>query len=109
VVESWLCLGEALSDQPVGESWFDLPAGVEDPFEVYVNGILQQAGHDYECVDRALMFPRALVREVKMSPVQWFFSAIGIGSYEKHDSVDVIYQREGRRLVATLTARVAVA
>jgi hypothetical protein len=94
-----------LSDQPIGESWFDLPAAVEDPFEVYVNGISQHAGDDYERVDRALVFPRALVAEVKMSRVQWFLSAIGVGSYKKHDSVDVIYERDGRRLVATLAAR----
>jgi hypothetical protein len=108
-VESILWIGEALSDQPVGESWFDLPAAVEEPFEVYVNGISQHAGDDYECVDRALVFPRPLVAEVRMSRIQWFLSAIGIGSYKKADSVDVIYQWEGRRLVATLAARAPIA
>ena len=26
---------------------------------------------------------------------------VGIGGYKKHDSVDVIYNRDGRRLVAS--------
>lgn len=92
---------EAVSEGPVPESWIDLPAFVDQPLEVYVNGIVQQAGVDYELVDRALVFPRELVPEVKMSLVQWALVTVGIGSYRKHDSVDVIYEQGGRRLVAT--------
>jgi hypothetical protein len=98
-----------LSDDQVGKTWFDLPVSVEEPFEVYLNGIPQQRGNDYELVDRALLFPPSLVLEVKMSRFQWFLSAIGIGSYEKHDSVDVIYEGDGRRLVPTLAPRAHVA
>jgi hypothetical protein len=91
-----------------GESWADLPPYVEEPFEVYVNGIPQQEGVDFELRDRALVFPRALVPEVKMSKLQWILVTVGIGAYKKHDSVDVLYQRDGRRLVAsTLPVRPA--
>jgi hypothetical protein len=78
----------------------DLPAFVDGLFEVYVNGIPQQAGVDYQLVDRTLVFPRELVPEVKMTKLQWALVTVGIGSYRKSDSVDVIYERDGRRLVA---------
>ncbi len=83
------------------ESWIDLPAYIETPLEVYVNGIAQQPGTDFELVERALIFPRELIPEVKMSRRQWALVTFGIGNYKKHDSVDVIYEKDGRRLVAT--------
>ena len=83
------------------ESYVDLPAHVEVPLEVYVNGIPQEAGVDFELRDRALVFPRELVPEVKMTKFQWVLVTVGIGGYKKHDSVDVIYQHDGRRLVAS--------
>ena len=39
-----------------------LPPGVEEPFEVYVNGVRQHEGVDYEARGRALHFPRRLAR-----------------------------------------------
>lgn len=36
-----------------------------------------------------------------MTRVQWALVTVGVGNYKKHDSVHVIYEREGRRLVAT--------
>lgn len=90
------------------ESWFDLPAGVSEPFEVYLNGVFQQLGSDYTIVDRALVFARPPAPVVKMSRFQIAIAALGIaGSYKKYDSVDVIYERAGRRVVASgLSARV---
>jgi hypothetical protein len=83
------------------ESWIELPAYIDRPLEVYVNGIVQQPGVDFELIERALVFPRELVPEVKMSRRQWALVTVGIGNYRKHDSVDVIYEKDGRRLVAT--------
>lgn len=90
-----------MNHQPTAETWVDLPAYIDKPLEVYLNGIVQRAGIDYQLVDRALVFPREIAREVKMSKVQWMLVTVGIGSYQKHDSVDVIYERDGRRTVAT--------
>jgi hypothetical protein len=92
---------EASTTESAAESWIDLPGYVETPLEVYVNGIVQQPGTDFELVERALVFPRELVPEVKMSRRQWALVTVGIGNYRKHDSVDVIYEKDGRRLVAT--------
>jgi hypothetical protein len=89
-------------EQGARMSWFDLPPDVEEPFEVYLNAIPQQIGLDFERVGGALVFPRALKPEVKMSRIQVALATLGIaGTYRKYDSLDVIYHRDGRRLVAT--------
>jgi hypothetical protein len=42
-----------------------------------------------------------MAAEQKLSRFQLALGALGIaGIYTKHDSVDVIYERDGRRLVA---------
>jgi hypothetical protein len=84
------------------ETWYDLPPQVQAPFEVYVNGVPQQADVDYRVVDRALVFPRALDPEVKMSRFQVVLATLGIaGTYNKHHTVDVTYQSAGRTQVVT--------
>ena len=84
------------------ESRIDLPDAVDGRFDVYVNGILQQAGTDYTRDGRTLVFPRRLQPEIPMSKLQLLRALLGIaGTYRKHDAVDVAYQRDGRNLVAT--------
>ena len=86
------------------ESHVDLPNAVEvdSNFDVYVNGILQEYGTDYELDGRTLVFPRPLTAEVKMTKFQFVRAALGIaGTYTKHDNIDIVYQHDGRRLVAT--------
>jgi len=90
-----------VNEEQQHEAWVDLPGYIEEPLEVYLNGIAQTEDVDYRRVDRSLVFQRELVAEVKMSKFQWVLVTIGIGSYKKHDSVDVIYERDGRRVVAS--------
>ena len=92
---------EATPEPEAGTSAVELPAFVSEPLEIYVNGIAQQAGEHYELVGRRLVFQRILTPEVKMTKVQWFLVTFGVGAYKKHDSVDVIYEKDGRRLVAS--------
>jgi len=87
----------------VGEtSIVRLPGDVEEPFEVYVNGVLQQEGIDYETRGRRLHFPRRLARD-RVSGWRWLVGAFGVGTYRQDDSVDLRYQRDGRNRVAQLT------
>ena len=80
----------------------DLPAHVPIDFQVFVNGIEQQPGVDYELVGRSLVFPRPIAQEGKLGFVRWTAMWLGIaGSYRKHETVDVVYQAGGRRQVAT--------
>ena len=78
----------------------ELPAGVEPPFEVYVNGVLQREGDDYEVAGRRLLFRRALAQEGRLGFWRWFWGAWGIGTYRDHHTVDVRYEQDGRQLVA---------
>lgn len=79
-----------------------LPPDAEEPFEVYVNGVLQQAGVDYEVEGRALRFVRPLAQEGRLGALRWASMFLGlVGTYRKHDTVDVAYQAGGRRKVAS--------
>jgi hypothetical protein len=69
-----------------------LPSDVRPPFEVYVNGVRQQLGADYEVREGALVFQREL-RKDKISGWRWFLGAWGVGTYRQDDSVDVRYER----------------
>jgi hypothetical protein len=83
------------------ESVVELPATVEGAFEVYINGILQRPGTDYRQEGRTLIFSRRLDPEIKPSKREWIKGTLGIGTYRKHDTIDIIYHHAGRTLVAT--------
>ncbi len=85
-----------------GASLVELPAGAAAPFEIYVNGVLQQAGRDYRVEGRQLVFERPLAREGRLGMWRWLSMLLGVaGTYRQNDSVDVIYERDGRRVVDT--------
>jgi hypothetical protein len=69
---------------------------------VFVNGVAQQEGRDYRREGRFLVFPRQMAREGKLGFWRWLSLFLGIaGTYRQNDSVDVVYEAGGRRLVAT--------
>ena len=79
-----------------------LPYGVEPPFEVFVNGVRQTPGRDFELDGARLIFPRRLAREGKLGFWRWLSMFLSIaGTYRRNDSVDVQYEVQGRTLVAT--------
>jgi hypothetical protein len=90
-------------DALVSDAWLvPLPARVSEPFEVYVNGVLQRQGVDYAIEGRALRFLRPLAQEGKLGFWRWASMFLGVaGTYRKHDSVDVVYSIDDRRAVAT--------
>jgi hypothetical protein len=73
-----------------------LPPGVRPPFDVYVNGVHQEEGVDYELVDGRLVFERELRKEGKLGFWRWFLGAWGVGTYRQNDSVDVRFELDGR-------------
>jgi hypothetical protein len=84
------------------ESRVELPPDVPEEFEVFVNGVRQQPGRDYRVLGTALVFNRQLAHEGKLGAVRWTSIFLGVaGTYRKHDTVDVVYKRDGRRVVAT--------
>ena len=79
-----------------------LPADVVRPFEVYVNGVPQTERGDFRIEGRTLVFERELKSEGKLGFWRWLSMSVGIaGTYRQNDSVDVVYQRGDRRVVAT--------
>ena len=78
-----------------------LPAGVGDRLEVFVNGVLQQPGRDFRRVGGELVFNRRLAREGQLGFWRWLSIFLGVaGTYRQNDSVDVVYEQGGRRVVA---------
>jgi hypothetical protein len=81
-----------------------LPLGVGDSYEVYVNGVRQEPGQDFDRIGDDLVFRRTLAQEGRLGPIRWLSMLLGVaGTYRKHETVDVIYEQAGRRTVATLT------
>ena len=79
-----------------------LPDPVSSPIEVYVNGVLQEPGRDFHLVGRELVFTRSLAQEGRLGAIRWLSIFLGLaGTYRKHDTVDVVYESDGKRLVAT--------
>jgi hypothetical protein len=84
----------------------ELPAGVGDRYEVYVNGVRQEAGRDFDRIGETLVFRRALAQEGRLGPMRWLSMLLGIaGTYRKNETVDVVYEAGGRRNVVTLQPR----
>jgi hypothetical protein len=80
----------------------DLPSYVPDEFEVYVGGVRQARGADYEVEGRSLVFPRPIEQEGRLGFWRWASMWLGVaGSYRKHESVDLVYELDGRRQVET--------
>ncbi len=80
----------------------ELPSQVTGTFEVYVNGVLQRPGVDFQQVGRWLVFPREIAQEGRLSWWRWASMLLGIaGTYRKHETVDVAYRVDGKRQVAT--------
>ena len=81
----------------------DLPPYVSAPFEVFVNGVPQAEGTDFEVVGRSLLFNRSFAREGKLGFWRWLSMLLGIaGTYRKHDTIDVVFTIDGRRKVVGL-------
>jgi hypothetical protein len=79
-----------------------LPAGIGEAFEVFVNGVVQQPGKDFRREGGELVFERPLAREGQLGFWRWLSLFFGVaGTYRQNDSVDVVYERGGRRIVAT--------
>jgi hypothetical protein len=79
-----------------------LPAGLDEGFEVFLNGVRQQPGRDFRREGDELVFERRLANEGRLGFWRWLSLFLGVaGTYRQNDSVDVVYESGGRRVVAT--------
>jgi hypothetical protein len=73
-----------------------LPAGAEAPYTVFVNGIEQREGSDYNVRSGEIVFTRQLVKE-KVGTGRWLAMYLGLfGTYRKNETVDLQYHRSGK-------------
>jgi hypothetical protein len=73
-----------------------LPAGAEPPFTVFINGVEQTEGRDYEIDGGEIHFTRPIVKE-KVSTGRWLAMYLGLfGSYRKDEKVDLQFSRDGK-------------
>ena len=77
-----------------------LPRGAEPPIRVYINGVEQREGTDYEVRRTEIAFARPIVKET-VTPGRWMAMYLGLfGTYRKHEAVDVEYRLRGKTELA---------
>ncbi len=75
---------------------FKLPAGAEPPFTVFINGIEQTEGADYEVRAGEILFTRPIVKE-KVGTGRWLAMYLGLfGTYRKNETIDIQFTRSGK-------------
>jgi hypothetical protein len=73
-----------------------LPAGGEAPYTVFVNGIEQREGADYELRAGEIVFRRQIVKE-KVGTGRWLAMYLGLfGTYRKNETIDLQFRRGGK-------------
>jgi hypothetical protein len=77
-----------------------LPAGAGADVQVFLNGVPQRPGLDYRREGGELVFDRRLAREGRLGFWRWLSLFLGVaGTYRQNDSVDVVFDRGGQRIV----------
>ena len=78
-----------------------LPRGAEPPFVVFINGVEQTEGDDYELRAGEIVFPRQILKEDKVGLARWAAMALGLfGTYRTNETVDIQFQRGGKTELA---------
>jgi hypothetical protein len=78
-----------------------LPRGAEPPIVVYVNGVQQTEGADYELSGGEIVFSRPILKE-KVGGMRYLAMLLGLfGTYRKHETVDFEYGLDGQPKLAS--------
>jgi hypothetical protein len=72
---------------------------VYDDFDVFISGVPQHQGSDFEVEGHTLVFDRTL-RKDRISGWRWFLGAWGVGTYGQDDTIDVRYEVNGETRLA---------
>ncbi len=73
-----------------------LPDGAEAPYGVFVNGVEQREGVDYNLRAGEIVFTREIVKE-KVGTGRWLAMYLGLfGTYRKNETIDLQFQRDGK-------------
>jgi hypothetical protein len=78
-----------------------LPKGASRPIVVYINGVAQKEGEDYNLEGREIVFTRDIVKE-EIGMSRWLAMYLGFfGTYRKDETIDVQFHRAGRTDLAS--------
>lgn len=73
-----------------------LPPGAEAPYVVFINGVEQKEGADYDVRAGEIVFRRQIVKE-KVGTGRWLAMYLGLfGTYRKNETIDLQFQRSGK-------------
>ena len=73
-----------------------LPAGAEGPYAVFINGVQQETGTDYDVRGGEIVFTRPIIKE-KVGTGRWLAMYLGLfGTYRKNETVDLQFNRNGK-------------
>lgn len=73
-----------------------IPAGARPPFIVFINGVDQTEGVDYEVERDEIVFTRQIVKE-KVGAGRWLAMYLGLfGTYRKDETIDLQFERDGK-------------
>ena len=78
------------------------PPGTDAVLGVFVNGVEQREGADFEVVDTRIHFLRTVKEFRQASAARRALLAIGIGVYDRGDQIDVQIRRDGSTEVVRL-------
>jgi hypothetical protein len=78
-----------------------LPQGAEPPFVVFLNGVQQTEGTDYELRGGEIVFSRPILKE-QVGGMRYLAMLLGLfGTYRKHETVDLEYRLNGEPQLAS--------
>jgi hypothetical protein len=73
-----------------------IPNGAEEPLTVFINGVEQREGTDYEIEGQEVRFAGPIVKE-EINTGRWLAMYLGLfGTYRKDEKVDLQYSRGGK-------------
>jgi len=78
----------------------NLPPEAEAPVVVFVNGVIQTEGVDYTLGKGEIRFSREIIKESKSGRRKLFMLLGVVGFYNKNETVDVQFQRNGKTELA---------
>jgi len=83
-----------------------LPPGAEAPYTVFVNGIEQREGDDYDVRAGEIVFRHDIVKE-KVGAGRWLAMYLGLfGTYRKNETIDLQFHRGGKvELISDVAVR----
>jgi hypothetical protein len=84
---------------PMTGSRVSLPPDAGRPFQVFVNGVPQQEGVDFEVRGPYLVFDKVLIPPRKMT-LKSYARLMFWGRYKTEHSVDLVYRRDDAQGIA---------